>query len=74
MSLDKIEKDYHKDAALPKADASCYNAKDLIIHPITALVLAEKSWTDDKSRDQIKDEILEVKAHFGYVKSVLKKK
>lgn len=74
MPLEKIEKDYHKDGALPKADASCYNAKDLIVHPITALVLAERSWNDDKARAQIKDEILEVKAHFGYVKSVLTKK
>lgn len=65
LSLEDIERDYHHDGALPKiADANertlCYQMKDLLVHPLTALRLLAEPTLD---RAQLRHEIVEVLAH-----------
>ncbi|MDA9189440.1 hypothetical protein N9O57_00495 [bacterium] len=62
LTLEQIEKDYHEGAALPKADDSCYEAKELIVHPATVAILT-KTKLNTESREQINEEIEEVLAH-----------
>lgn len=65
LSIDAIERDYHHDAALPKPAhegnrALCYQMKDLLVHPLTALRLLQERPVDV---DTVKHEIVEVIAH-----------
>ena len=65
LSIDTIERDYHHDAALPKPAhegnrALCYQMKDLLVHPLTALRLLREQPVDV---DSIRHEIVEVIAH-----------
>jgi len=62
LSLAKIEKDYHDGEALPQAPDECYEAKELIVHPATVIILT-KTALNDEAREQINDEIEEVIAH-----------
>lgn len=65
LSLEQIEKDYHHDGALPAIDdpanrALCYQMKDLLVHPLTALRMLQETPVD---RAGIEHEIVEVIAH-----------
>jgi len=65
LSLEAIERDYHHDGALPTiSDADertlCYQMKDLLVHPLTALRLLAEPTLD---RAQLRHEIVEVLAH-----------
>lgn len=65
LSLERIEADYHHDAALPRiANAGdqglCYQMKDLLVHPLTALRLLREPVVD---RATLSHEITEVVAH-----------
>lgn len=65
LTLAQIETDYHHDGALPPiADARdralCYQMKDLLVHPLTALRMLGESPVD---RAGIEHEIVEVVAH-----------
>jgi hypothetical protein len=71
MDAASMERDYHSDGLLPPMPADgavCYDMKDLIVHPATALVLLAQDWPDF---DQSKKEIEEVLAHLGAVRTVL---
>lgn len=69
ISLDDIERDYHADGKLPEIkDASCYHAKDLLVHPATAVVISKTLEDTAESRKQLKHEIEEVLEHFNQVK------
>ena len=70
LSLEQIERDYHADGKLPAAaDASCYHAKDLLVHPATVVVLTRKQTDDQQTRTKIKHELMEVLEHLTQVKS-----
>ena len=65
LSLEQIEKDYHHDGALPaiadpKDRALCYQMKDLLVHPLTALRMLRDTPVD---RAGLEHEIVEVIAH-----------
>ena len=65
MSLAQIEADYHHDGVLPAvADprdrALCYQMKDLLVHPLTALRLLRETPVD---RASVEHELVEVVAH-----------
>lgn len=62
LTAEQIERDYHRDGALPKSEATavCYHMKDLIVHPATALALMAQP---DVDRAQIRDELHEVAIH-----------
>jgi hypothetical protein len=65
LSLAQIERDYHHDAALPKIASAgdhglCYQMKDLLVHPLTALRMLGEPEID---RAGIAHEITEVVAH-----------
>lgn len=62
ISLSKIERDFHDGEALPKSEDHCYNAKELIVHPATVVILAKKP-LNKKSREKMLAEIDEVLAH-----------
>lgn len=64
LSLDKIEKEYHDGESLPEADDECLNAKELVVHPATVLVLINEKDTK-KTRERMKDEVEEVLSHLG---------
>ncbi len=67
MTPDDIERDFHRDEALPKSEttAACYHFKDLIVHPATALSLLAQP---DVNRESVRDEIHEVAVHALVVK------
>lgn len=67
MTPDEIERDYHRDEALPKSDATaaCYHFKDLIVHPATALSLLAQP---DVDLEKVREEIHEVAVHAQVVK------
>lgn len=68
LSLDDIEADYHADGKLPAMnDVKCYHAKDLLVHPATVAVIANKLPENDESRAMIHDEIAEVLEHLKQV-------
>jgi hypothetical protein len=56
MSLEQIEADYHD----PRDRALCYQMKDLLVHPLTALRLLRETPVD---RASVEHEIVEVVAH-----------
>jgi len=62
ISLPQIERDYHDGEALPKSADHCYNAKELVVHPATVVILAKKK-ISSKTREQMLAEIDEVIAH-----------
>ncbi len=62
ISLSEIEDKFHDGNGLPKADETCYEPKELIVHPSTVVILS-KSKLNKESREQINDEIEEVLAH-----------
>lgn len=69
LSLDDIERDYHADGKLPEIkDVSCYHAKDLLVHPATAVVISKTLIETPESREQLKHEMEEVLEHFNQVK------
>jgi len=65
MTLDEIEQGYHRDDALPaiadpNARAVCYQMKDLIVHPLSALRLLQEDAVDTSA---LRHEVVEVVAH-----------
>ncbi len=69
LYLDDIERDYHADGKLPVIkDASCYHAKDLLVHPATAVVISKTLEATPETREQLKHEMEEVLEHFNQVK------
>ena len=76
MSEEQLEKDYHDDGALPKAAGTCYNAKDLVVHPATVVVLARQKPSKDAAKKQklktkMVHEIEETLAHLSVVDKLL---
>lgn len=74
LSIDAIERDYHHDAALPKPSqegnrALCYQMKDLLVHPLTALRLLQDR---PVNVDTVKHEIIEVIAHARALAAMMK--
>lgn len=69
LSLEQIEADYHADGKLPPMnDVKCYHAKDLLVHPATAAVIAGTMDDTAESRSMISAEITEVLEHLEQVK------
>jgi len=69
LSLDDIEKDYHADGKLPAVkSASCYHAKDLLVHPATMAVIGKTLKDTPETRKQMAHELEEVLEHFNQVK------
>jgi len=62
LKLNEIEKKFHEGESLLTADDQCVNAKELVVHPATVLVLINKKDTK-KVRNHMKDEIEEVLSH-----------
>ena len=62
LNLKSIERDYHHGAALPESDDDCYEAKELIVHPATVVILATEQY-NTAGKQQIIDEIEELLAH-----------
>ncbi len=62
LDLQSIEKNYHDGEALPKSPEHCYEAKELIVHPATVVIIAKKQY-NQSGREKIVDEIEEVIAH-----------
>lgn len=71
MPLEKIEKDYHEDGALPKAPAICHHAKDLLVHPATVLAILKVK--GEKGLNEAKAELVELNSHLAVVQATLKK-
>jgi hypothetical protein len=68
LPIAEIESGYHADGKLPKlTDASCYHAKDLLVHPATVQAMAIIGIEDAEQRKQAKAEIVEVISHFSQV-------
>ncbi len=65
LSLDVIETNFHQGNALPEAPDECYDAKELIVHPATVLVVINqaKAQLSKENREQIFNEIEEVVSH-----------
>ncbi len=73
LSLDQIEADYHKDGALPRIEnaqdrALCYQMKDLLVHPLTGLLLLQEPELDVRS---LRAEIDEVVSHGAALKALV---
>jgi hypothetical protein len=72
ISHDTLEKDYHHDAALPKAPGECYHTKDLFVHPATVIVLTRDDPSLGKeTRASINAEITEVLGHTELVRQLV---
>jgi hypothetical protein len=72
ITHDDLEKNYHHDAALPKAPAECYHTKDLFVHPATVIVLTRDDPTlNDETKSSINAEITEVLAHTELVRQLV---
>ena len=63
LNLEQIEAQYHDGEALPKSPDSCYEAKELVVHPATVVILTNQKKLNKELRTQIDDEIEEVIAH-----------
>lgn len=64
VSLEAIEKDYHRDGKLPKSpDGTCYHGKDLVVHPATVVIMARDGIKTDEQTKSALHEIEEVLAH-----------
>ncbi|QOL24590.1 hypothetical protein LP316_09505 [Thalassotalea sp. LPB0316] len=69
LSIEEIERDYHSDGKLPPMkSASCYHAKDLLVHPATMAVIGKTQPDSAQTRQQIHRELAEVLEHFNQVK------
>jgi hypothetical protein len=72
ISNEKLEADYHLDAALPQAPAECYHTKDLFVHPATVKVLTRDDPNlNSDTRTSINAEITEVLAHIEIVRELV---
>lgn len=71
LNLSQIEKQYHEGAALPKSDDICYDAKELIVHPATVVILSKMKKLGKDERGQITDEIEEVLGHLEMFKEAI---
>lgn len=72
LTLEEIEAGYHADGLLPELkDATCYHAKDLLVHPATVQAMARIGIKTNKEWTQAKHEIEEVLAHLSAVNSQL---
>ncbi len=72
ISNEKLESDYHHDAALPTAPVECYHTKDLFVHPATVIVLGrEDPSLMQKTKTAIEAEIAEVLGHTDIVRQVV---
>jgi hypothetical protein len=72
LTLEEIEAGYHADGLLPELkDATCYHAKDLLVHPATVQAMARIGMKTNKEWTQAKHEIEEVLAHLSAVNSQL---
>jgi hypothetical protein len=67
ITLSEIEDKYHDGNGLPQAEETCYEPKELIVHPSTVVILS-KAKLNKESREQINDEIEEVLAHLDIFK------
>ena len=70
LTLPEIEDKFHDGNGLPKADETCYEPKELIVHPSTVVILSKSELTTE-GRTQIKDEIEEVLGHLDILKDSL---
>jgi hypothetical protein len=70
LTLPEIEDKFHDGNGLPEADVTCYEPKELIVHPSTVVILSKNKLTT-KARQQIKDEIEEVLGHLDILKDSL---
>jgi hypothetical protein len=75
LTLAQIESDYHHDGALPAIAAPedralCYQMKDLLVHPLTALRMLGESPVD---RAGVEHEIVEVIAHGRALQALMAK-
>jgi hypothetical protein len=68
LTLAQIEDQYHEGSALPKAEDLCFEAKELIVHPATVIVISKRYKLKKEQRTQITDEIEEVLAHLDLFK------
>lgn len=69
-SLEEIERDFHADGKLPPMKKpACYHAKDLLVHPATAVVITKTLDASNRSRKMVKHELVEVIEHFNQVKA-----
>jgi hypothetical protein len=71
LSLHEIEDQFHEGSALPEADDLCFEAKELIVHPATVIVISKKYKLKKGQRVQINDEIAEVLGHLGLFKETI---
>lgn len=72
LSLEEIESGYHADGLLPPLkDATCYHAKDLLVHPATVQAMARIGIKTDKEWHQAEHEIEEVLEHLSAVNNQL---
>jgi hypothetical protein len=72
ISHDNLEKNYHHDAALPKAPVECYHTKDLFVHPATVIVLTRDDPSlNDATKQSITAEISEVLGHTELVRRLV---
>ena len=62
ISLEKIEKDFHDGEALPEVKDGCHDAKELVVHPATVVIVTKTPY-DKAGKEQILDEIEEVVGH-----------
>lgn len=66
LALSDIETLYHEGEALPETDdLSCYNVKELIVHPATVVVLAKQRPFTEEHYAQMVDEMVEVIEHMS---------
>ena len=73
LPLAEIESGYHADGKLPTlTDATCYHAKDLLVHPATVQAMAAIGIKDADQREKAKDEVAEVISHFAQVEQAYK--
>jgi hypothetical protein len=72
MSHETLEKDYHHDAALPKAPSECYHTKDLFVHPATVIILTRDDPSlNNATKSSINAEITEVLGHTELVRQLV---
>lgn len=71
IDVDELERDYHADGALPQAPGFCYNAKDLLVHPATVVVLA-RSGDGPEVHRRMAAEMREALTHLAAVRYLLR--
>ena len=69
LSLAEIESKWHEGEALPEdADTVCMEAKELVVHPSTVVILSKDNFTSAKNKEQMSDELNEVIEHMSELK------